>query len=83
MSKAKRIGTAAETSVVKYMIRCGYPDTKRVVLHGEKDEGDIHINCDKYGVPNIVIEVKSRNHEANYKEVQGFMNELQRECANT
>lgn len=83
MSKAKRIGTAAETAVVKYMIDCGYTDTKRVVLHGNRDEGDIHINCNDKGIPNIIIEVKSRKDECTYKEVEGFMKELEMECKNT
>ena len=83
MSKAKRIGTAAETAVVKYMIECGYEDTKRVVLHGNRDEGDIHINCDTSGIPDIIIEVKSRKDECTYKEVEGFMKELEQESINT
>lgn len=83
MSKAKRIGTAAETAVVKYMIECGYKDTKRVVLHGTRDEGDIHINCNAEGIPNIIIEVKSRKDECTYKEVEGFMKELETESMNT
>lgn len=83
MSKAKRIGTAAETAVVKYMIECGYPDTKRAVLHGNRDEGDIHIGCDGNGIPKIIIEVKSRKEECTYKEVEGFMKELETESKNT
>lgn len=83
MSKAKRIGTAAETAVVKYMVECGYTDTKRVVLHGNKDEGDIHIDCDNNGIPKIIIEVKSRKNECTYKEVSGFMKELEEECKHT
>lgn len=83
MSKAKRIGTAAETAVVKYMIECGYEDTKRVVLHGNRDEGDIHINCNASGIPDIIIEVKSRKDECTYKEVEEFMKELEQESINT
>lgn len=82
MSKAKRIGTAAETAVVQYMKECGYIDTKRVVLHGSRDEGDIHINCNVDGIPDIIIEVKSRKDECTYKEVEGFMHELETECIN-
>lgn len=83
MSKAKRIGTAAETAVVKYMMDCGYEDTKRVVLHGNRDEGDIHINCNTKGIPSIIIEVKSRKDECTYKEIEGFMKELEQESTNT
>lgn len=83
MSKAKRIGTAAETAVVKYMVECGYVDTKRVVLHGNRDEGDIHIGCNSEGTPSIIIEVKSRKNECTYKEIDGFMKELEEECKNT
>lgn len=82
MSKAKAIGTAAETAVVKYLSeKCGIPDVTRIVLHGRDDEGDIHVGNPDF--PKMVIEVKSRKNEATYSEVEGFMKELEAEAINT
>lgn len=82
MSKAKAIGTAAETAVVKYLKEVvGFEDVTRIVLHGRDDQGDIHVG--KVDFPDMVIEVKSRKNEATYKEVEDFMDELRAECINT
>ena len=82
MSKAKAIGTAAETAVVKYLRDVvGLEDVTRVVLHGRDDEGDIHVG--KSDFPSMVFEVKSRKNESTYKEVEGFMEELEAEAVNT
>lgn len=82
MSKAKAIGTAAETAVVKYLKEVmGFEDVTRIVLHGKDDQGDIHVG--KVDFPDMVIEVKSRKNEATYKEVEGFIEELVTECNNT
>ena len=43
MSKAKRIGTAAESAVVKYFQSLGVENVTRKVLNGRNDLGDIHI----------------------------------------
>lgn len=82
MSKAKAIGTAAETAVVKYLKEVmGFDDVTRIVLHGKDDLGDIHVG--KVDFPDMVIEVKSRKNEATYKEVEGFIEELKAECEHT
>ena len=82
MSKAKAIGTAAETAVVKYFTeKMGWKDVARVVLHGKDDEGDIHVG--PVNDPRIIFEVKSRKNECSYKEVEEFMQELDMECKNT
>lgn len=82
MSKAKQIGTAAETAVVKYFTEVmGWPDVARVVLHGKDDEGDIHVGPTNN--PRIIFEVKSRKNECTYKEVEEFMKELDDECKHT
>lgn len=81
MSKAKRIGTAAETAVVKYFQSLGVNDVTRKVLHGNNDLGDIHIG--PVDNPFLVIEVKSRSKVCSYKEISGFMEELRREIEHT
>ena len=82
MSKAKAIGTAAETAVVKYFSeKMGWDDVARVVLHGKDDKGDIHVGPTNN--PRIIFEVKSRKNECTYKEVEEFMQELDAECRNT
>ncbi len=81
MSKAKRIGTAAETAVVKYFQQLGVPDVTRKVLHGSGDIGDIHIG--PVDIPYLVLEIKSRNKNCSYREIYGFMEELRREVVNT
>lgn len=82
MSKAKAIGTAAETAVVKYLKEVhGLDNVTRVVLHGKDDEGDIHIG--PVDDPDMIIEVKSRKNECTYKEVEGFIRELEAEAIHT
>ena len=81
MSKAKAIGTAAETAVVKYLQSLGWENVQRVVLHGKDDLGDIHVGNPDH--PHTVIEVKSRKNEATYKEVEEFMEELENEAVHT
>lgn len=80
MSKAKRIGTKAETMVVKYLQEKGFKDVRRVVLNGRNDKGDIHVGSSDN--PSMIFEVKSRKNEATYKEVESFMQELKTEAIN-
>lgn len=54
MSRAKQIGTAAESIVVAVAKRNGFPHAKRVTLSGSKDQGDIHLGD---GIP-VILEVK-------------------------
>jgi hypothetical protein len=53
VNKPKAIGTAAETAVVKWLKLNGYPEARRKVLAGSKDEGDIQVG------PGVILEVKS------------------------
>lgn len=43
MNPSKQKGTMFETALVRYIESCGL-DAKRIVLHGNKDEGDIDVN---------------------------------------
>jgi hypothetical protein len=52
MNVARRIGTSAETAVVKYLRVNGFPQAERRALHGALDQGDVT------GTPGIVWEVK-------------------------
>jgi hypothetical protein len=53
MSKAKQKGTAAETSVVNWLVSKGRKHVERRSLNGSADRGDIA------GIPCVVIEVKN------------------------
>lgn len=53
VNKPKKIGTAAETLVVKYAKVHGFPNAVRKVQKGSKDEGDIDL-C-----PQVIVEVKA------------------------
>jgi hypothetical protein len=52
MNKPKRIGTAAETAVARFLQVNGFPHAERRALRGIQDAGDIT------GCPGICIEVK-------------------------
>jgi hypothetical protein len=52
MNKPKKIGTAAETAVTRFLVANGFPHAERRALRGELDAGDIT------GCPGICIEVK-------------------------
>lgn len=52
MNKPKRIGTAAETAVARYLQAHGFPHAERRALRGIQDAGDIT------GIPGICVEVK-------------------------
>lgn len=53
MNRSKAKGTAAETAVVTYLQKWGYPDAERRALHGALDQGDVA------GVSGVVVEVKN------------------------
>jgi hypothetical protein len=52
VNKPKRIGTAAETAVSRYLQAHGFPHAERRALRGIEDAGDIT------GCPGVCIEVK-------------------------
>jgi hypothetical protein len=66
----KRLGTAAEVAVVRYL-RHFWPDVERRALAGINDRGDIA------GLTGLVVEVK--NHRA--LDLAGWVGEAQRESA--
>lgn len=58
MSKAKQIGTAAETGVRNHLLRSGWTEieARRNVLTGSLDQGDVWLDDKLHGL--IVFEVK-------------------------
>lgn len=83
MSKAKQIGTAAETATRNYLLSAGYSplEAHRNVLKGSDDEGDVWLR-ESYGL--MVFEVKGGKSakEASYGQVQKWFEEAQLECRN-
>lgn len=83
MSKAKAIGTAAETAVKNYLLSVGYSplEAHRNVLKGSLDEGDVWLR-DIQGL--MVFEVKGGKSakEASYGQVQKWFEEAETEAKN-
>lgn len=83
MSKAKDIGTRAETAVRNYLLSVGYDPlaAHRNVLKGTADEGDVWLR-ETYGL--IVFEIKGGKmaKEASYGQVEKWMQEAETERAN-
>lgn len=83
MSKAKDIGTRAETAVRNYLLSVGYNplEAHRNVLKGTADEGDVWLR-ETYGL--IVFEIKGGKmaKEASYVQVEKWMQEAETERAN-
>jgi hypothetical protein len=61
MSKAKDIGTRAETAVRNYLLSVGYGqlEAHRNVLMGSMDQGDVWLREPQHGL--IVFELKGGN----------------------
>ena len=61
MSKAKNIGTRAETAVRNYLLSAGYGELEahRNVLTGSDDQGDVWLREPDHGL--IVFELKGGN----------------------
>jgi hypothetical protein len=83
MSKAKSIGTKAETAVRNYLLSTGYSplDAHRNVLKGSDDEGDVWLR-ETYGL--IVFEVKGGKmaKEASYEQCKKWLAEAELERDN-
>lgn len=83
MSKAKNIGTRAETAVRNYLLSRGYDplEAHRNVLKGSDDEGDVWLR-ESYGL--IVFEVKGGKmaKEASYGQIEKWMQETETERIN-
>ena len=83
MSKAKQIGTRAETAVRNYLLSVGYSemDAHRNVLKGSDDEGDVWLRTPT-GL--IVFEIKGGKaaKDASYGQVQKWLVETETERKN-
>ncbi len=83
MSKAKAIGTAAETAVRNHLLSAGYSPlaAHRNVLKGTQDEGDVWLR-ETYGL--IVFELKGGKSakEASWGQIQKWYEEAETERQN-
>ena len=83
MSKAKQIGTKAETAVRNYLLSAGYSplEAHRNVLKGQDDEGDVWLR-ESYGL--IVFEIKGGKSakDASLQQVRKWYEEAETECKN-
>jgi hypothetical protein len=84
VSKAKQIGTRAETAVKNYLISVGYSplEAHRNVLKGSEDEGDVWLREPNFGL--IVFEVKGGKaaKEASLGKIESWWEETEREKEN-
>jgi hypothetical protein len=85
MSKAKAIGTRAETAVRNYLLSVGYSplEAHRNVLTGSEDQGDVWLRDENHGL--IIFELKGGDmaKKASYEQVQKWMGEVKREKAHS
>jgi Holliday junction resolvase-like predicted endonuclease len=83
MSKAKEIGTRAETAVRNYLLSAGYSplDAHRNVLKGRDDEGDVWLR-EKKGL--VVFEVKGGKSakDASLGQIEKWYEEAEKEKQN-
>lgn len=82
MNKPKRIGTAAETAVVRAARRLGFPHAERVVLHGSLDQGDVRLTPGL--TAGVVLEVKGgdKARDASDLQVLAWLDETETERRN-
>lgn len=84
MSKAKQIGTAAETAVRNFLLSQGYSELEahRNVLKGTNDEGDVWLREPLRGL--IVFEIKGGKaaKEASYGQIEKWFAEAKLEKEN-
>lgn len=83
MSKAKQIGTRAETAVRNYLLSTGYNplEAHRNVLKGQDDEGDVWLR-ESYGL--IVFEIKGGKaaKDASFQQISKWYEEAETERKN-
>ncbi len=83
MSKAKNIGTRAETAVRNHLLSAGYDplEAHRNVLKGSQDEGDVWLR-EIYGL--IIFEVKGGNaaKNASHNQILKWFEEAKVEAEN-
>lgn len=81
MSKAKSIGTRAETAVRNYLLSTGYTELQahRNVLTGALDQGDIWLRDENHGL--IVFELKGGDmaKKASHEQCLKWFDETERE----
>ena len=81
MSKAKAIGTRAETAIRNYLLSTGYSELEahRNVLTGSQDQGDVWLRDENHGL--IVFEAKGGKmaKEASHEQVRKWFTETQKE----
>ena len=84
MSKAKAIGTKAETAVRNYLLSVGYSelDAHRNVLTGSEDQGDVWLREAKWGL--IVFEIKGGKmaKNASHEQCVRWLEEAEKERDN-
>lgn len=84
MSKAKAIGTRAETAVRNYLTACDYTEFEahRNVLTGSEDQGDVWLRDPKIGL--VVFEIKGGNmaKNASHEQCVKWLGEAHRERDN-
>lgn len=84
MSKAKAIGTRAETALRNYLLSAGYSELEahRNVLAGKDDEGDVWLRDKNRGL--VVFEVKGGKtaKEASHEQMKKWYEEAERERDN-
>lgn len=84
MSKAKQIGTAAETAVRNYLLSVGYSSlaAHRHILKGANDEGDVWLREENRGL--VIFEVKGGKSakDASYGQIQKWYAEAELERDN-
>jgi hypothetical protein len=78
MNRPKKIGTAAESAVVKWLLAAGWPEAERLALRGSADHGDIRV------AKGIHLEVKAGRaaDAASLAQCHGWMDEAAAEGAN-
>lgn len=83
-NKPKRIGTAAESKVVKFLLSIGFDPTTamRKTLSGAADVGDVWCH---HASGTIVIEVKGGEaaNSASHNQIRAWLAEAVREARNT
>jgi hypothetical protein len=84
MSKAKNIGTRAETAVRNYLLSTGYTELEahRNVLTGSLDQGDVWLRDENHGL--IVFELKGGEmaKKASHEQCLKWYEEAEREKKN-
>lgn len=82
MSKAKAIGTRAETAVRNYLLSQGYSELEahRNVLTGSQDQGDVWLRSPELGL--IVFEIKGGKmaKDASYQQIGAWHGEAKKEA---